>query len=132
VRDNRSIAVRIAGAVLLLVVLLGAWVVFQQTGGTVLAIFIAGVLCLGGVAVVISRRRGWWSKVAGVVGCAVSWGLATLAYGIRSLCWGDPDRAARDSCEAQWLSVALMLAAVGIVSLIGGFWPSSHARSGPS
>jgi hypothetical protein len=61
-----------------------------------------------------------------------SWGLATLAYGIRSLCWGDPDLAARDSCEAQWVAAAFVLALVGCLSLIAGFWPSGRAGSGPS
>jgi len=130
--DARSLVLRIAAIVLLVAVLGGAWVVFQEVGGTVLVILLAGLLCLGGIAFVISRRRGTWSaKVAGLIGCAISWGLATVAYGIRSLCWGDPDVAARDTCEAQWVSAALVLAVVGCISLIAGFWPYRHTGSGP-
>jgi hypothetical protein len=131
--DPRSLVLRTGAVVLVLVILFGAWVVFQELGSTVLVLFLAGVLCLGGIAYVISRQRGRWpSRVAGLTGCAVSWGLATLAYGIRSLCWGDPDLAARDSCDAQWVAAAFVLALVGCLSLIAGFWPSGRAGSGPS
>jgi hypothetical protein len=124
--DTRSLGVRIA-VVVVLVVVLGAGYVGLASGGTTLAVFLTGFLGLGTVGLVISRRRGTLpSRIAGLVGCVVSLGLATLAYMVRSLCWGDPDAAARSACETQWAAGALILVLIGASSLAAGFWPTSR------
>jgi hypothetical protein len=129
--DTRTRGFRTRAIGGLIAILVAAWLVVE-VGITTTAIFAAGVIGVGITWVMIRRRRGTLaSKVAGLIGAIVAGVLAVLAYGIRTLCWGNPDAAARASCETTWVAGAIVFLLIGIISLVAGFWPARDAGSSP-